>query len=64
MSAKERVQEEIAALEDKISRLATFMTEGTFQDLEDEMQFLLEMQLDAMTMYYDILRKRLKIWQD
>ena len=48
-------------LQVKRSKLKEFVNTDAFLDLEDEMQFLLNMQLAVMNQYLDILDKRIDL---
>jgi len=63
-SARERVVLELAALEDKTSRLAPFLASEKFASLPDDARQLLERQDATMREYAEILRARLTAWVD
>ena len=62
--ARERVEEELTQLLDRLSNLVTFYYgEGlTKANLSKEMTRLLETQMSIMSSYVSILHERLKIW--
>lgn len=55
MKWKDRLLEEIVDLKGKIEKLADFKYSDKFDDLDSKNQMLLDMQLNAMMMYLDVL---------
>lgn len=63
-TAKERVQKELAELEERIEKLShAFAPLADKLGTETEAYSLLNLQLGAMRTYADILRRRLEIWK-
>jgi len=60
---QERVKEESAILAIKLGKLADFLTTATFHSLPGDDRGLLEQQLNTMTLYGDILGKRIARFQ-
>lgn len=58
---KDRMIIEVNELEDKISKLSTFLDTEKFNSLPDEHQSLLIKQDTVMKSYRDILRRRLEL---
>lgn len=65
-SPKTRVEEEIVLLDEKISKLKIFVNDenGAYQFLADWNKTLLQDQLYVMNRYVQILRDRIKSWED
>lgn len=64
-TAKERVQKELAELEERIEKLShAFAPLADKIGTESEAYSLLNLQLGVMRTYADILRRRLAIWKD
>ena len=55
-----RMAEELDQLETRLDKLSLFMDSG-FDELGKEKQFLLKLQMNAMLIYRDALKKRLDI---
>lgn len=66
ISPKERVQNELAELNEKIVSLSKMLYGEALisLDITDDMIALLEQQLKAMRQYAVILQQRLSIWDD
>lgn len=60
--AKQRVEEELKELGEKMSKLVSFTCSDKFRTLSNEMQYLMCDQLRTMMEYSNILRRRLNIW--
>lgn len=64
-TAKERVQKELAELEEKIEKLSHVLAPLADKiSAEDEAYSLLNLQLGVMRTYANILLRRLAIWKD
>lgn len=63
-SAKQRVEQELAELNEKIVKLTAFLFGGDIvnMDISEHMRFLLRKQLNIMQEYADVLQERLKMW--
>ena len=63
-NAKQRVEQELAELNEKIVKLAAFLFGGDIvnMDISDHMRFLLRRQLNVMQEYADVLQQRLRTW--
>ena len=63
-NAKQRVEQELAELNEKIVKLNSFLFGGDIvnMDISDHMRFLLRGQLNAMQEYADVLQERLRTW--
>ena len=63
-SAKQRVEQELAELNEKIVKLSAFLFGGDIvnMDISDHMRFLLRRQLNVMQEYADVLQERLRTW--
>ena len=63
-NAKQRVEQELAELNEKIVKLAAFLFGGDIvnMDISDHMRFLLRRQLNVMQEYADVLQQRLGTW--
>ena len=57
----ERLQHEIAELNERIARLETFMADSSYKELPHKKQILLEHQYDVMHEYHDCLTARLEL---
>ena len=62
MDAKQRVEQELKELGEKMSKLVDFTCSEKFRTLSNEMQYLMCDQLRTMMEYSNILRRRLSIW--
>ena len=58
----ERVQIELAELEDRTNKLQEFVSTGKVHDLSDGQQRLILNQLQVMHAYHQILTERIEIW--
>lgn len=65
-NAKQRVEQELAELNEKIVKLAAFLFGGDIvnMDISDHMRFLLRRQLNVMQEYADVLQERLRTWDE
>lgn len=63
-TAKERVELELNELEERLSKLKTFVLSEMFSKLSTTQQMLLMSQIDIMTSYTNCLHRRLKFWED
>ena len=63
-NAKQRVEQELAELNEKIVNLTAFLFGGDIfnMDIADNMRFLLRRQLNVMQEYAEILQERLRTW--
>ena len=63
-NAKQRVEQELAELNEKIVKLTAFIFCGDIvnMDISDNMRFLLRRQLNVMQEYADVLQERLRTW--
>jgi hypothetical protein len=63
-TAKERVEKELEELNDKMTKLSSFLygTAILTMSLSDEMTYQMETQLYSMQQYAKCLQKRLRIW--
>ena len=63
-NAKQRVEQELAELNEKIVKLTAFLLGGDIvnMDISDHMRFLLRRQLNVMQEYADVLQERLRTW--
>lgn len=63
-NAKQRVEQELAQLNEKIVKLTSFLFGGYIvnMDISDNMRFLLRRQLNVMQEYADVLQERLRTW--
>jgi hypothetical protein len=57
---QQRVIQEEADLSDKIDRLIVFTKQSVFESLPQSEQNLLREQLDYMTQYHDVLKRRIQ----
>lgn len=63
-TAKERVEEEKAEVVARAQKLAQFLQSKSSDRLNDGERYLLQLQLDKMCEYADILAARLGVWRD
>ena len=63
-NAKQRVEQELAELNEKIVKITAFLFGGDIvnMDISDHMRFLLRRQLNVMQEYADVLQERLRTW--
>lgn len=63
-NAKQRVEQELAELNETIVKLTAFIFGGdiVYMDISDNMRFLLRRQLNVMQEYADVLQERLRTW--
>lgn len=63
-NVKQRVEQELSELNEKIVKLTAFLFGGEIvnMDISDNMRFLLRRQLNSMQEYADILQERLRTW--
>ena len=63
-NAKQRVEQELSELNEKIVKLTAFLFGGDIinMDISDHMRFLLRRQLNVMQEYADVLQERLRTW--
>lgn len=63
-NAKQRVEQELAELNEKIVKLTAFLFGGDIvnMDIADNMRYLLRRQLNVMQEYADVLQERLRTW--
>lgn len=63
-NAKQRVEQELAELNENIVKLTAFLFGGDIvnMDIADNMRFLLRRQLNVMQEYADVLQERLRTW--
>ena len=63
-NAKQRVEQELAELNEKIVKLTAFLFGGDIvnMDIAENMRFLLRRQLNVMQEYADVLQERLITW--
>lgn len=63
-NAKQRVEQELAELNEKIVKLTAFLFGGEIinMDISNNMRFLLRRQLNTMQEYADVLQERLRTW--
>ena len=63
-TAKERVEKELEELNEKMTKLSSFLygTAILAMSLLDEMTYQMETQLYSMQQYAKCLQKRLRIW--
>ena len=63
-NAKQRVEQELAELNEKIVKLTAFLFGGDIvnMDISNHMRFLLRRQLNVMQEYADVLQERLRTW--
>ena len=61
---KERLKEELAQLEERVSKLNSFILKYYMGEIKVELDcplWLLELQLNAMNTYLTVLKKRIEI---
>ena len=61
---KERLKEEHAQLEERVTKLNSFITKYNMGEIDVELDcplWLLELQLNAMNTYLTVLKKRIEI---
>ena len=63
-SYQERVIDEKNDLEDRLVKLKNFLSSDMFHKLNDREKDLLSLQYDAMSIYNNILEKRIAKWMD
>lgn len=63
-NAKQRVEQELAELNEKIVKLTAFLFGGDIvnMDIAENMRFLMRRQLNVMQEYADVLQERLRTW--
>ena len=63
-TAKERVEKELEELNEKMTKLSSFLYGKAIltMDLSNEMTYQMETQLYSMQQYAKCLQKRLRIW--
>ena len=63
-NAKQRVEQELAELNEKIVKITAFLFGGDIvnMDISNHMRFLLRRQLNVMQEYADVLQERLRTW--
>lgn len=63
-NAKQRVEQELAELNEKIVKLTDFFfgVDIVNMDISYNMRFLLRRQLNVMQEYADVLQERLRTW--
>lgn len=63
-NAKQRVEHELAELNEKIVKLTAFLFGNDIvnMDISDNMRYLLRKQLSVMQEYADVLQERLRTW--
>ena len=63
-NAKQRVEQELAELNEKIVKLTAFLFGGDIvnMDISGNMRFLLRRQLNVMQEYAEVLQERLRTW--
>ena len=64
MMARERVQNELNELQDRIDKLVTFLDSDKSAQLNTDELALLNAQLDIMRAYAQILVSRLTVWRN
>lgn len=63
-TAKERVENELKELEERLTKLKAFVLTEAFSKLSKVQQMLLMSQIDIMTSYQNCLHRRLRFWED
>lgn len=61
---KDRLKEELAQLEERVSKLSSFILKYYMGEIKVELDcplWLLELQLNAMNTYLTVLKKRIEI---
>ena len=63
-NAKQRVEQELAELNEKIVKLTAFLFGGDIvnMDISDNMRYLMRRQLNVMEEFADVLQERLRTW--
>ncbi len=63
-TAKERVEKELEELNEKMTKLSSFLYGNKIltTDISEEMTYQMETQLYSMQQYAKCLQKRLRIW--
>lgn len=63
-NAKQRVEQELAELNEKIVKMTAFLFGGDIvnMDIANNMRFLMRRQLNVMQEYADVLQERLRTW--
>ena len=63
-NAKQRVEQELSELNEKIVKLTAFLFGGDIvnMDISDHMRFLLRRKLNVMQEYADVLQECLRTW--
>lgn len=63
-NAKQRVEQGLAELNEKIVKLSAFLFGGDIvnMDISDNMRYLLRRQLNVMQEYAEVLQERLRTW--
>lgn len=62
-TAKERVEQELKELDEKLDKLINFMDSNPkFNALSKDMQYYMCIQKHAMCIYQRALQKRLEVW--
>ena len=63
-NAKQRVEQELSELNEKIVKLTAFLFGGDIvnMDISGHMRFLMRRQLNVMQEYADVLQERLRTW--
>lgn len=63
-NAKQRVEQELAELNEKIVKLTAFLFGGDIvnMDISANMRLLMRRQLNVMQGYADVLQERLRTW--
>lgn len=64
MKTKERVENELNELEEKLAKLTVFLHSEKFNSMTNDNQDLLTIQAYIMSQYVDILKARLCNWID
>ena len=61
---KQRVEQELAELNEKIVKLTAFLFGGDIvnMDISDNMRYLMRRQLNVMEEFADVLQERLRTW--
>lgn len=63
MSAFQRVKEELSQLQEKISKLESFMHTAKYESLDKDMWYYMYRQLLAMRDYERCLKARILLWR-
>jgi len=63
-TAKERVITEQESLQEKMTKLNSYLLTDHYAGLPEEQRYLLQLQGSIMLVYLDILQRRLDIWKD